>query len=139
MDPDPETLFANIAPKDGLVETVEPSDLKAVWKMVEEMRGQRDSNEHIAIDARMYANACSPGANVLAVWYRASFLGLIAKQTGLLAPEVPDDVADVVFKIAASFPMKPIQPGVVSKGLPLDVEAFVKQIQDELRQRGLKV
>ena len=137
MNPDPfNALMSNVS-NNGLVVPVEPSDLKAVWKVVEEMRGQRDSDEHIAIDARMYANACSPGANVLAVWYRVSMLSLIAMRTGLFAPGLPDAAKEAACNVAASFPMKMIGPEV-NEGMPLDAEAFVKQIQDELGRLGLE-
>lgn len=134
MNPDPENLFASNVSRDGLIVSVEPSDLKNVWKMGEEIQQQRGSKEHIAIDPRMFATVCSPGANVMALWHRASILSLIAQQTGLLTPELPDDARDVVFNVVAKFPIKLMQPGVVYDGLPLDVRAFVKQIEDELRQ-----
>lgn len=139
MDPDPIKMFMSNVSKDGLIVSVDPSDLKNVWKMGEEMQGQRDSNEHFAIDPRMFATVCSPGANRMALWYRASILGLIAQQTGLLAPELSNDAKDIVFNVAAKFPMKRLEPGVVYEGLPLDVQAFGKQIEEELRQRGLTV
>ena len=75
----------------------------------------------------------------MALWYRASILGLIAKQTGLLAPELPDHVQDAVFNVVASFPVKMMEPGVVYEGLPLDLQAFVKQIESELGRPRLDV
>jgi hypothetical protein len=35
---------------------------------------------------------------------------------------------DVVFKVAATFPMEKMKTGVVREGPPFDVEEFVKQI-----------
>ena len=72
------------------------------------------------MDVRSFAADCSPDANVTAVWYRASMLGVLAQPTGLLAPEVPDNVKDAVFNVAARFPFRFMQPGVVYQGLPLD-------------------
>jgi hypothetical protein len=38
---------------------------------------------------------------------------------------------DAVLKVAAKFPMKKLNVGVVHQGLPFDVEEFVKQIAEE--------
>lgn len=138
MDPDPINVFMSNVSKDGLIVSVEPSDLKNVWKMGEELREQHGLKEHGSIDPKIFAAVCSPGANVMALWYRASMLGVIVQQTGLLAPELPDDARDVVFNVAARFPIKQMEPGIVYDGLPLDVQAFVEQIEDELRQLGFK-
>jgi len=143
MQPDPTeaalNMFASNVSSNGEIVPVEPSDLKSVWKIVEEIREHSGSNEHSAIDVRTYAEVCSPGANVMAVWYRASMFGVLVQSAGLLAPELPDDATDVVFNVAARFPIKFMKPGVVSQGLPLDAEEFMKQVEDELRRLGFKV
>lgn len=142
MDPDSFNAFMSNASKDGLIVPVEPSDLKTVWKMIwkmgEEIQQQRVPNEYIAIDPRMFAKDCSPGANVVALWYRATILGLLEKQTGLFSSETPDDVKDVVFKVAASYPIKMMKPGIVSRGLPQDIQAMLKQMEHELGRLGLE-
>ena len=48
------------------------------------------------------------------------------------AVTVPSAVRDVVFNVAAKFPMKRMEPGVEYQGLPMDVEGFVKQIEHDL-------
>ena len=55
------------------------------------------------------------------------------------APELPDDAKDVVFNVAARFPIKFMEPGVAYDGMPLDVQAFVKEVEDELGRLGFKV
>ena len=45
---------------------------------------------------------------------------------------MPSEVRDVVFNVAARFPMKHMEPGVQYHGLPMDVDGFVKQIEHEL-------
>jgi hypothetical protein len=64
-----------------------------------------------SLSSRLYESACSPGANVVAVWYRASILGVL--QT---LPENPlkpwsheGELDDAVFQIAATFPLKNCQ------------------------------
>ena len=64
-----------------------------------------------------------------------SMLEMMAQQTGLPVPEL---AKDVVFNVAASFLIKMMEPGVNDR-MPLDVEAFVKQIQDELGRLGLRL
>jgi hypothetical protein len=59
-------------------------------------------------------------------------LGLLAEHVGLLPPEMPSEVRDVVFNVAATFPIKRMEPGVQYQGLPLDVNGFVKQIEHDL-------
>ena len=142
MQPDPTeaafNMFANTVSNDGVILPVEPSDLKQVWKMAREIPERSDPKVQTAIDPRGFAAVCSPGANVTAIWYRASMLGMLAQSSGLLAPEVPDNVKDAVFNVAARFPFKFMKPGVVYEGLPVDVQAFVKQVEDELRRLGFK-
>ena len=116
--------------EDGLVPPMDPSDLKDVWKRGQELRALQGSEP--AVTSYDLRGNCSPGADDTAVWYRASILGLLAESVGLLPPEMPSEVRDVVFNVAAKFPMKRMEPGVEYQGLPMDVDGFVKQIEHEL-------
>jgi hypothetical protein len=116
--------------KDGLVPPVDPSDLKDVWKRGQELRALYGSEP--AVTSYDLRGEFSPGADATAVWYRASMLGLLAESVGLLPPEMPSEVLDVVFNVAAKFPMKRMEPGVQYQGLPMDVDGFVKQIEHDL-------
>jgi hypothetical protein len=116
--------------KDGLIAAVEPSDLKSVFKMQQAMEPAEPSVTTIFSDP--YERVCSPGADVFAVWYRASMLGFLAKSVGLLPPEMPSEVRDVVFSVAAKFPMQRMELGVQYQGMPMDVDGFVKQIEHDL-------
>src|SRR5580692_12191266 len=117
----------------GLVPPVDPSDLKDVWKRGQELRALHGSEPAVtSYDLRGDCSNCSPGADVTAVWYRASMLSLLAESVGLLPPEMPSEVRDVVFNVAAKFPMKRMELGVQYQGLPMDVDGFVKQIEHEL-------
>jgi hypothetical protein len=142
MQPDPsehQNIFAAKIAENGMIFPVEPSDLKSVWKMTEERRNRSDRNEHTATDVQVFAQVCSPGANVMAVWYRASMLGMLVQSAGLLAPELPHEAKDAVFNVAARFPIKFMVPGVVHEGLPMDVQEFMKQVEDELGRLGFKI
>jgi hypothetical protein len=116
--------------KDGLVPPVDPSDLKIAWKRGQELRAQYGSEPTVV--SHDLRGTCSPEADVIAVWYRASMLGLLAERVGLLPPEMPSEVRDVVFNVVAKFPMKHMESGVQYHGSPVDVEGFVKQIEHEL-------
>jgi hypothetical protein len=45
---------------------------------------------------------------------------------------MPEAIRDIVFNLAARFPMKAMEPGVVYEGLPLDMEEFVKQLEHDI-------
>jgi hypothetical protein len=78
----------------------------------------------------VYKSACSPGADVVSVWCRASTLWMLTQMMpDLLAPWTHDgQLDDAVFHAAATFPMEKTRTGVVREGPPFDVEKFVKQI-----------
>ena len=104
----------------GDVPAVKPDDLKSVWPLFGDMRAR---NSGAAGDS-VYKSVCSPGADALSVWYRASVLALIIKmRSDLLAPEGQPDNA--VFEVAATFPMEKMRTGIVREGLPFDVDKFV--------------
>lgn len=116
------------------VSAVDPADLKSVWAM------QTDSQtlapeEQFALGFDLYKRACSPGADVRAVFIRVSVLRklkFMSASGGLISPWLhhgePDDA---VFKVVAAFPMIRMHPGIRRGGLPLDVEELIRQIRKE--------
>jgi hypothetical protein len=111
------------------VPAVSAVDLRNMYKLFCEAEA-RNPGQSGSIGSMVYQSVCSPGADVVSVWYRASMLGILTK----MMPELlakwthngqPDDV---VFEIAAAFPMEKMRTGVVREGPPLDVDEFVKQI-----------
>ena len=87
-----------------------------------------------ATGINVFESICSPGADVCAVWYRASLLQL-CERLGLLSRWLNDDrLNDAVIKVAADFPMDKLEAGVVRKDLPLDVQEFLKRIDVESDQ-----
>jgi hypothetical protein len=117
--------FANFFGKSGDIAAVSPDDLRNVWLMM------RDVKEGTSIDVRAYESACGGGADVMAVCYRASMLGLLqmvvpGKLVNLWLHD--GELDDAVFQVAATFPMKNMEVGVVQNGPPFDVEEFLKQI-----------
>lgn len=115
--------------QEGGVPAVSPDDLKAVWQVSAEFEA-RNPGQCGAIGSTVYENVCSPGANVMSVWYRAGMLWMLK-----MFPESPLDrwthdgqLDDAVFQVAATFPMEKMKTGVVREGPPFDVEEFVKQV-----------
>ena len=111
------------------VATVNPNDLRNVWTMMHDLEARALAGSG-SISSALYESVCSPGANVVAVWYRASILGVLQTLPG--NPLTPwsheDELDDAVFQIAATFPMKKLPVGLVKNGLPFDVQELVKQI-----------
>jgi hypothetical protein len=120
----------------GPIPAVDPNDLKSAWTMQEELkRGlnerfpDRDPNQAFSVSADHYKQACSPGANVMVVWYRLSQLELLQhmNKLGELTSTVPEVLltdgcpSDAVFKALATVPMTGLQPGVNIEGPPFDV------------------
>jgi len=107
------------------VPAVNPDDLRNVWKMTRDIQARNG-----ATASSLYESMCSPGADVMDVWYRASMLGMLQ-----MLPEAPlkpwthnGGLDDRVFQVAATIPMKKMRVGVVHAGPPFDVQEFVKQI-----------
>jgi hypothetical protein len=111
------------------VAAVSTADLRKVWQLVRDTKAQ-NPGECMSIGNSVYQNVCSPGADAISVWYRASMLGMLQ-----MFPESPlaqwthnGELDDAVFEVAATFPMEKMRTGVLREGLPLDVEEFVKQV-----------
>jgi hypothetical protein len=86
-----------------------------------------------SISIKLYKRACSPGANVMAVWYRLSILKLLCQQGHLSAWLHDDEPIEAVFRVAATFPMPSMEPGVVRQGPSLDVPEFVRQVEESAK------
>ena len=97
---------------------VAAADLRAVWAMSRTSRAQ-------STDFGAFEHVCSPGAEVEAVWFRASMLAMLDRiQPGWMEHSNIDKVMDV----AAEFPMKRMELGVIYQSPPFDVQEFLKQV-----------
>jgi len=54
------------------VAAVNPDDLRKVWTMMRDLQARALAGQSESTSSGLYQSACSPGANVVAVWYRAS-------------------------------------------------------------------
>jgi hypothetical protein len=116
--------------EDGPVSAVDSADLRAAWDLFEDVRA-RNLDQTVAIGIALFERACSPGARVRSVYYRAAMLRLCERR-GLLSPWLHDGQLEAaVFRVAATFPMKKMQVGTVDESLPFDLPEFTRQIESE--------
>jgi hypothetical protein len=119
----------------GPVAVVDPADLRSVWDLQHDLKRNapnRVPNQTTAISIGLYQRACSPGAEVEAVWYRVSMLHLLVGPIGLLTPWLHDgELLDAVCNLAATFPMNKLSVGGVNQGPPFDVQEFIKQLEQQ--------
>jgi hypothetical protein len=110
-------------------------DLRKVWRLFRDFQAHNPGTQGGTIDSRTYKDVCSPGADVEAVWYRTSVLGVLQ-----MLPESPltpwtHEGDDALFQVAATFPMKKMDVGVVYNGLPFDLQVFLAEIGNASGQK----
>ena len=116
--------------KGGPIPPVDPEDLECVWQCYREVQGQRRGN--VAIGVRVLEAVCRPGANVFAVVSRYSMLSRMEMAGQLLDPwRHGEELDDLVFRVAATFPMDGMKRGVIYSGLPFDTDAFIERLRSE--------
>ena len=120
---------------------VDPSDLKSAWAAIEQANKHlpdRDPNQGKNVQKVIHVDckqACSPGANIEAVWYRCSQLNLLHHMSkgGTLVfllqhmnldstwSEVLTEPNDAVFKAFATVRMNRLQRTIERKEFPVDL------------------
>jgi hypothetical protein len=112
--------FLHQAEAGASIPAVDEQDLKRLHELCVE-RAKRYVGKDGVISVDTTAQACSPGANVPAVWLRHTQLRTLYRQ-GLLAPwQHGTQLDDAVFRLAASIPMN---------GVQLDQEEFLRQLRE---------
>jgi hypothetical protein len=91
------------------IPAVSSGDLRGVWDLTHEagadLVGSRKADVGIGYDVAVLAQACGPGADVIAVWARSALLDVLVRQ-GLLTPWLRGtQLDDAVFDVAASCPI----------------------------------
>src|SRR5258706_13379494 len=88
------------------VAAVNPNDLRNLWTMMRDLQASAQAGQSGTISGGLYERACSPGANVVAVWNPASILGVLQNLPGNpLTPWAHEGgLDDAAFPIAATFP-----------------------------------
>src|SRR5579864_133942 len=80
------------------VPEVDPDDLKAIWQIGEDLQANH-SGKKMAVGIEVMKQACKPGANIEATWYRSSVIWMLTHVAAQqLAPWLRDGkVAEPVF------------------------------------------
>jgi hypothetical protein len=128
MEAENEMLWGIEDSDNGLVPVVNPSDIKNMLKVIRDAQAVAP-DRHVSVGIGVFKSVCSPNANVKAVWYRAAMLGLCEKLAVLPSKKPDDEFEDALLEVAATFPMKALEPGITYKGLPFDAQEFVKQVE----------
>lgn len=126
---DEAAMFAMISGVPGdPVPQVDPEDIEAVWKLGEDVKKDHPGGG-VAIGMAVFEHACTPGANVKAVIYRANQTGILR----MVAPEVMEPLIeeklDAVLRTAATIPMEWIGREV-HKGFPFDADDFIRRVSE---------
>lgn len=111
--------------ENNLAPEVSPADLQAVWTVMQEFGARVDPAQASSIDIRTFERVCSPDANVRVVWSRTVMLQIMTH----INPgwDAKLDRAKI-FEVAARFPLKIMEPGLVHDQPPFDVREFMKQV-----------
>ena len=111
------------------VPAVDPEDVKTVWQIGRD--AQASNGCGVAIGADLVEQACKPGAEIVAVSYRASFIWLMS----FMAPEdlrFVGQPSDEVFHAAAKVTAEWMGVGIVRDGPPFDVNEFLRLCEEEI-------
>ena len=110
------------------VPQVDPSDMKALWKLGEDVK-ERHPEGGVIMGVNLMEAYCKPGANIGAITYRARMIGMLQH----IAPDVMEplvrDKLDAVLAAASEIPMKWIGT-TVHEGWTFDPDDFVRRVRE---------
>jgi len=106
----------------AVIPEVDEHDLKCLHQLCVE-RAKRYCGKDGVISVESTARACSPGANVPAVWLRHTQLRTLYRQGLLSEWQCGTTLDDTVFRVAAKVPMR---------GADLDQESFLRQLREQV-------
>jgi hypothetical protein len=110
------------------VPQVDPSDMKAFWMLGAETR-KKHPEGGVATGVNLMRAYCKPGANIGAISYRASMIGMLQH----VAPEVMDPLIkgklDAVLAAASQIPMEWLGRGA-REGFPFDADELIRRAQE---------
>jgi|SRR5215467_246850 len=111
--------FIEAAEQGATIPAVDENDLKALHELAVD-RAKRYCGKDGVISIELTARACSPNANVPAVWLRHTQLRSIFRE-GRLSEWQRDTMLDqAVFRVASTMPMK---------GTKLDHDVFIQNLR----------
>jgi len=108
----------------GAVADADPEDMRKIWDLLESM-----PSDGKAVGMEFVKRACKPRGDFPAACYRTMIVGLLGKTEVLTRWKHDGKFDDAVFKVAATIPMKWMQPRHVYDGPPFDAEEFLRQVE----------
>jgi hypothetical protein len=116
------------------VPAVDPKDIKTVWEKSRDLEKRKPAGQLRAsagaTGVACLKRICKPGADVMAVSYRAGMIEMFRYAAPeLMDPLLPDKL-DVVFLAAAEIPMEWIGVGVPRQGFPFDADDFIRRVRE---------
>jgi hypothetical protein len=113
--------FLKAAEGGAVIPPVDEHDLKCLHELCVQ-RAKRYVGKDGAVSIESMTRACSPTANLPAVWLRHTQLRALYRQ-GLLAEwQHGSDLDDAVFRLAAHIPIE---------GIRLNQDAFLRQLREQ--------
>ena len=119
---DPHPLFGGVAGEQ--VPAADSEDVKAAWALTREVEKTHPGRQ-VGIGTEIFERTCRPGADIQAVFYRASMITMLLR----VAPELQDQL-DAVFRAAAEIPMEWMGVGTPRRGFPFDAEDFMRRVRE---------
>jgi hypothetical protein len=113
-------VFIKAAEEGAAIPPVAENDLRCLHQLCVE-RARRYCGKDGVVSIESMARACSPDANLPAVWLRHTQLRELYRRGLLTEWRHGNTLDDSVFRLAAAIPMN---------GIHVDPEAFVRQLRD---------
>jgi hypothetical protein len=113
-----------------LVPQVDPADIKAMLNVGQEV-ARSHFGQNVPIGKNVFAQYCSKGADIEAVWYRTTYLGIMVARYGPFGidPWIKEGQPDeMLIRTMAEIPMKWTEVGVPRQGVPFDWEDLVRRL-----------
>jgi hypothetical protein len=111
--------FIQAAETGAAIPPVDEQDLKALHELCVE-RAKRYCGKDGVISIELTARACSPAANLPAVWFRHTQLRALYRQGALSEWQHGTSLDEAVFHLAAQIPMT---------GTQLDPDGFLRRLR----------
>jgi hypothetical protein len=95
------------------IPSVDPKDLRSVWELTHKLQALFVQNSEsdgatprpVSVDVALLAGACSPGANVFAVWARCALLETLVRRGTPIPGWQGTQLDEAACEVAATFPI----------------------------------
>jgi hypothetical protein len=109
------------------VPVVDVADIEVMWTRFQELKAQHPGG--VAVEAGIFKQFCSPGADIRAVSYRCQMLGLMEM---MLRPVwTGGELSLNALKVAARIDLHWMAVGVAQNGFPFNLEGFLAEVLRE--------